>query len=93
MWLPGPKLTAFTAVLSFSGVLFMVVLGALFKNESIGLLEDLPSLGNVTFTSWEQRRDAISVLYSDNAINCWVAGGMYFVVFAASAVRFYKFTR
>ncbi|KAI1725134.1 ribonuclease kappa-B [Ditylenchus destructor] len=82
----GLKSSAFIAVLSLWGVIFMIILGALFKNESVGLLEDLPELEREELT-WDQRKSKIQELYSAQAVNCWIVGGAYAVVFIASALR------
>jgi hypothetical protein len=64
-------------------------MGALFKNESVGLFEDLPKVDDMKKLSTTELRD----IYHGCAIKCWIGCGLYVVLFVVSSVRFYMLVR
>ncbi|KAI6216175.1 hypothetical protein M3Y99_01564800 [Aphelenchoides fujianensis] len=82
----GPKLSATCAVLSVWGIIFMAILGLLFQNRSVGLFEDLPKPERFT-------KEIIEKAYSDAALKCYIACGIYGGLFVVSAIRFWTAIR
>ncbi|TMS39166.1 hypothetical protein L596_005736 [Steinernema carpocapsae] len=88
----GPKCTCFIFLVSIWGVCFLTIVGGLFYNNSVGLLEDLPgeeANSNIVQSEaqWEQRSDKIKDLYKQNAYNSWVAAAIHLGVAAVCLVR------
>ncbi|KAI6175862.1 hypothetical protein M3Y97_00736000 [Aphelenchoides bicaudatus] len=85
----GPKCSGTLVFLSIWGIIFMGILGALYKNKSVGLFEDLPGIGDMKVMDHAK----INKLYDDNAMKCWIGCGVYAVVLVASGIRFYMVIR
>uniref|UniRef100_A0A0N5AVT9 Transmembrane protein n=1 Tax=Syphacia muris TaxID=451379 RepID=A0A0N5AVT9_9BILA len=83
----GPKCVGFVMFISLWGAIFLLIVGGLFFNESVGLLEDVPTEGEEYRSSWSQRSDRIKDLYRQNAYNSWVAAAINVAVFVLSGVR------
>ncbi|VDM46537.1 unnamed protein product [Toxocara canis] len=84
----GPKCIGFIMGISLWGVIFMLILGGLFYNESVGLLEDLPGEDmNIARSNWTARRENIKQLYHQNALNSWIAGAIHLAIFLAAGLR------
>ncbi|CAJ0560207.1 unnamed protein product, partial [Mesorhabditis spiculigera] len=65
---------------SLWGVIFLAVLGGLYYNESIGLLEDIPEEEKeaIIHNDWRtQRVPDIKDKFRQNAYNAWIAAGAY----------------
>ncbi|KAH7729466.1 Protein C46G7.1 [Aphelenchoides avenae] len=82
----GKQCTACLLATSVWGVIFLAVLGALYKGRSVGLLEDLPEVEEV---EWDERVKALNDMYDKNAMNCWIACGAYGVIVVLTAVRLF----
>lgn len=83
----GPKLSACCAVLSLWGIIMLALLGVFFKVRSPALAEDLP----IDEDEWARKNHSygyIVKLYDQNAINCWIATGLYCITFVISIVMF-----
>uniref|UniRef100_A0AC35TZJ9 DUF4149 domain-containing protein n=1 Tax=Rhabditophanes sp. KR3021 TaxID=114890 RepID=A0AC35TZJ9_9BILA len=89
----GPMLSGACAVLNFWAIIFLAIVGGLFQNQSVGLLEDLPAVGDSRTDSWEVTQKNIEDGYAQNAKNCWIACGISVAVFILTAGRFYMVLR
>uniref|UniRef100_A0AC34QVA6 Ribonuclease kappa n=1 Tax=Panagrolaimus sp. JU765 TaxID=591449 RepID=A0AC34QVA6_9BILA len=72
----GPKLSAFCMMISIWGVLFLGLLGIFFYSQAVTLFPELP------FRERDEKEFSASVVeqkYSEKAIQCWIASGMYLV--------------
>ncbi|CAJ0928801.1 unnamed protein product, partial [Mesorhabditis belari] len=91
----GPKLCGFVLGLSLWGTVFLGILGGLYYNESIGLLDDLPeeSKDDIEHMDWSERITKIKDKYHQNAYNAWIACGAYAVLTVVAAGRLIMLTR
>jgi len=65
----------------------LALLGVFFWIRAPALAEDLP----INELEWEKENYTygyIEKLYQQNAINCWIAAGIYVVTFVLSVVMF-----
>jgi len=72
-------------ILSVWGVFMLGLLGLFFQIRSPALFEDVP-LGE-----WEHHNYTLEYAkekYEQNAMNCWIAAGIYVVLFIFSFVQF-----
>merc|ERR1712150_191690 len=69
----GPKLSNCCFVLSIWGIIMLILMGVFFRIEAVALLEDLPPPIDAN--------DSIENRYKAASMNCFVAAGLYFVVF------------
>uniref|UniRef100_A0A1I8AEY5 Uncharacterized protein n=1 Tax=Steinernema glaseri TaxID=37863 RepID=A0A1I8AEY5_9BILA len=83
----GPKFTCFIFLISIWGVCFLTIVGGLFYNNSVGLLEDLPAEKGKRLAyqydsdeKWPGRSDNIKKLYKQNAYNAWIAAAAHLVI-------------
>ncbi|KAE9553520.1 hypothetical protein FO519_003269 [Halicephalobus sp. NKZ332] len=90
--LTGPMFTGFLLMISIWGVLFLGVLGFLYNNYSVGLIEDLPE-EEKGVADWSERFNNIKKLYEDNAKNCWYACGGYVILLLYSGLRMFMIVR
>ncbi|CAL9685006.1 unnamed protein product [Knipowitschia caucasica] len=79
----GPKMAACGIVISIWGVIMLAMLGIFFSAKSAILIEDVP------FTEKDIQDDKeppgnIYRLYSQVAVNCFIAAGIYVAVGAVS---------
>jgi len=85
----GPKCSMCCAVVSLWGIIMLVLLGIFFQVRAPGLVADLPidavKWANMT-TPYDYQY--IKDLYSQNAINCWIAAVLYCITFIISVVMF-----
>ncbi|VDD89830.1 unnamed protein product [Enterobius vermicularis] len=88
----GPKCSGFLLFISLWGTLFLLVVGGLFYNESVGLLEDIPKETNKS-APWDVRINDIKDLYHQNAYNSWVAAAINFAIFVLSSIRLWCLCR
>ncbi|XP_046580785.1 ribonuclease kappa-like [Haliotis rubra] len=73
----GPKLSAYCMVLSIWAIIMLGLLGLFFYIRSPALFEDVP-LGD-----WEKNNYTyahVQEKYEQNATNCWIAAGLYFLL-------------
>uniref|UniRef100_A0AC34Q2M6 Ribonuclease kappa n=1 Tax=Panagrolaimus sp. JU765 TaxID=591449 RepID=A0AC34Q2M6_9BILA len=90
--LTGPMCTGFLLMVSIWGIIFLAVVGFLFNNHSVGLMEDLPEEDD-KHADWSVRYNNILKLYEDTAKNCWFACAGYVVVLIYSSIRMYMIVR
>jgi ribonuclease kappa len=65
----------------------LALLGVFFKIRAPALAEDLP----INEEEWAKNNytyNYIVELYDQNAVNCWIAAGIYVVTFVLSVVMF-----
>ncbi|KAH9496406.1 hypothetical protein Btru_012557 [Bulinus truncatus] len=83
----GPKCSLYYMLISIWGIIMLVLLGIFFQIRSIALFEDLKmdekEWENLNFT-----KSYIQEKYEDNAINCWIAAGIYVLLFAWSFFQY-----
>ncbi|KAK0399768.1 hypothetical protein QR680_003206 [Steinernema hermaphroditum] len=90
----GPKCTCFIFLISVWGVCFLTIVGGLFYNHSVGLLEDLPEEGRHVAklynddSKWPERVKKIDELYEQNAYNAWIAAAIHLGIAVVCAFRF-----
>ena len=63
------------------------LLGVFFKVRAPALAEDLP-IDEEVWLSRNHSYEYIVELYNQNAINCWIATGLYCITFVISVVMF-----
>ncbi|KAK6184080.1 hypothetical protein SNE40_002198 [Patella caerulea] len=80
----GPKLSAYCSILSVWGVVMLGFLGLFFQLRSPTLIEDIPleewAANNHTFEYAKEK-------YQQTAMNCWIAAGIYVVLFFISFIQ------
>jgi len=65
----------------------LALLGVFFKIRSPALADDLP----INEDDWAKENytyEYVTKLYDQNAINCWIAAGIYVVTFVLSVIMF-----
>ncbi|CAD5220758.1 unnamed protein product [Bursaphelenchus okinawaensis] len=67
----GPKLSAFCMIMSVWGVIFLGLLGLFFYMNAVTLFPDL-TVEKLSVKDVEDK-------YSEKAMQCWIAAGMYLV--------------
>uniref|UniRef100_A0A1I7RIS0 Ribonuclease kappa n=2 Tax=Bursaphelenchus xylophilus TaxID=6326 RepID=A0A1I7RIS0_BURXY len=67
----GPKLSAFCMIMSVWGVIFLGLLGLFFHLNAVTLFPDL-TVEQLNLRDVEDK-------YSEKAVQCWIAAGMYLV--------------
>jgi len=70
----GPKLSAFCMIMSVWGVIFLGLLGVFFYTNAVTLFPDL-GLEDIGVMD----KKAVEEKYSEKAVQCWIAAGMYLV--------------
>ena len=80
----GPKLTNCCFVLSVWGLLMMLIMGLLFRVESVALLEDLPRA---------TMNETTSELYQTTSNSCFVVAGLYGAVLVLCSYQKYSISR
>jgi len=68
-------------------LLLQALLGIFFKVRAPALAEDLP-IDNDEWARQNHSYSYIVKLYDQNAINCWIATGLYCITFVISIVMF-----
>lgn len=73
-------------VLSAWGIIMLALMGVFFKVRSPALFEDV----GASMSDWEKKNFTLEYIkekYDDNAINCWLAAGLYVLVFIFSFIQ------
>ncbi|XP_041367427.1 ribonuclease kappa-like [Gigantopelta aegis] len=73
----GPKLSVYCTILSIWAIIMLGLLGIFFYLQSPNLFEDLP---HKDWAAANFSREYIVQKYEQNAINCWIAAGLYVVL-------------
>ncbi|CAL1548188.1 unnamed protein product [Lymnaea stagnalis] len=82
----GPKCSIYYMIISIWGIIMLALMGVFFQIRSIALFEDV----SVSESDWEKAnftRDYVKEKYEDNAINCWIAAGIYVLLFIFAFIQ------
>ncbi|ESO91552.1 hypothetical protein LOTGIDRAFT_233363 [Lottia gigantea] len=77
----GPKLSAYCSILSVWGIVMLGLLGLFFQIRSPTLIEDIP------LENWNGTYSEAVEKFEQTAMNCWIAAGIYVVLFIFSFVQ------
>ncbi|KAK7099570.1 ribonuclease kappa-like [Littorina saxatilis] len=82
----GPLCSRYYMVLSVWAIVMLGLLGVFFWLRSPALFEDTPLKSN-----WEHHNYTLEYAkekYEQNAMNCWIAAGIYVVLFVFSFIQY-----
>jgi len=85
------NLSVCCACLSVWGIIQLVVMGVLFTNKAVAFSEDLGiEIEHNEPRNFEEFYGDVNRKYNYSANNCWVAAGIYALVFLLSLQQFYS---
>ncbi|XP_055537721.1 ribonuclease kappa-B-like [Wyeomyia smithii] len=86
----GTKLSVLGMVISVWGILQLCLLGFMYQNRAVALVEDFPKsmLDKVYNSSGEFYAEA-DQKFDDYAFQCWIAAGLYVVTLLFSSYQYY----
>uniref|UniRef100_A0A0B6YUT6 Uncharacterized protein n=1 Tax=Arion vulgaris TaxID=1028688 RepID=A0A0B6YUT6_9EUPU len=82
----GPKCSIYYMLISAWGIVMLALMGLFFKIRCPALYEDIKS----SESEWEHNNFSevyIQEKYDDSAINCWIAAGIYGVLFIFAFIQ------
>uniref|UniRef100_A0A914CEQ5 Uncharacterized protein n=1 Tax=Acrobeloides nanus TaxID=290746 RepID=A0A914CEQ5_9BILA len=68
---PGPKCSGCMAAISLWGIIFMAIVGGLFWNHSVGLIDDLPGETDNDILECYKRHAANDPDKDIDGLHCW----------------------
>ncbi|XP_034237800.1 ribonuclease kappa [Thrips palmi] len=88
----GPKLSLCGLIISAWGIVQLVLMGAFYYVQSVGLAEDLEVMETNYKDADEFYADADKA-YTQTAYNCWIAACLYIFTLLISGQQFYQNSR
>ncbi|XP_059156428.1 ribonuclease kappa-B-like [Physella acuta] len=82
----GPKCSIYYMIISIWGIIMLALMGIFFQIRSVALFEDL-KVDEHEWAAQNYSREFIQVVYQDNAINCWIAAGIYVLLFIFAFIQ------
>ncbi|BFZ05060.1 hypothetical protein BsWGS_08099 [Bradybaena similaris] len=82
----GPKCSMYYMLLSIWGIVMLTLMGIFFKIRSPALFEDI-STSQTEWAVYNFSVEFVQEKYDVSAINCWIAAGLYVILFLFSFVQ------
>lgn len=88
----GPKLSLCGLIVSAWGIVQLVLMGAFYYVQSVGLAEDLEVMEK-DYQSPDEFYSEADKAYTQTAYNCWIAACLYIFTLLISGQQFYQNSR
>ncbi|XP_053688769.1 ribonuclease kappa-like [Sabethes cyaneus] len=86
----GTKLSILGMVISIWGIVQLFLLGFLYQNRAVALVEDLPkSMLDKVYNSSEEFYEEADRTFDDYTFQCWTAACLYVVTLLFSSYQYY----